>query len=158
MNVSEHEVWQRFIEFPQYEVSTHGRIRNITTGLILSPFDAGHGYLAVNLHHTDGRHALFVVHRLVALTFLPITGPVVRHLDGNPLNNHIENLRWGTVRENVYDTIEHGRHFNKSKTHCANGHEYSEENTRISGGERKCRTCGRDQKRRYRQAVKARNL
>jgi hypothetical protein len=31
-----------------------------------------------------------------------------RHLDGDPANNHIDNLCWGTRSQNVYDAIRHG--------------------------------------------------
>jgi hypothetical protein len=35
-------------------------------------------------------------------------GLVCRHLDGNPLNNNLSNLSWGTPRENYDDVIKHG--------------------------------------------------
>lgn len=31
------------------------------------------------------------------------------HLDDNPLNNRLENLKWGTQKDNVYDVINKGR-------------------------------------------------
>lgn len=46
----------------------------------------------------------FYVHRIVACTFL--TNPdkkkyrIVNHIDGNPLNNKLENLEWTTASEN----------------------------------------------------------
>ncbi|WP_143393245.1 HNH endonuclease signature motif containing protein [Fimbriiglobus ruber] len=51
------------------------------------------------------------IHRLVADAFLTpaLNGNVVRHLDGNKLNNSVENLLWGTQRENCQDTERHGR-------------------------------------------------
>ncbi len=33
----------------------------------------------------------------------------VRHLDGNPSNNHVSNLKWGSVAENSEDTLRHER-------------------------------------------------
>jgi hypothetical protein len=51
------------------------------------------------------------VHRLIASTFLPrIPGKDwVLHYDDNPLNNRIENLRWGNPKENSADAIRNGR-------------------------------------------------
>jgi hypothetical protein len=52
------------------------------------------------------------VHRLVCEAFEglpPSPDHEVRHLDGDRLNNHATNLRWGTRQENVRDTIRHGR-------------------------------------------------
>lgn len=38
-------------------------------------------------------------------------------------------------------------HFNRNRTHCPKGHEYTEENTRISpNGKRVCRACDRQRK------------
>ena len=39
----------------------------------------------------------------------------------------------------------------KDKTHCKHGHEFTEENTRVAGGKRLCRACGRERARRHRQ-------
>lgn len=41
--------------------------------------------------------------RLVAITFIsnPNNYPIVMHLDNNPLNNHIDNLIWGTQKHNL---------------------------------------------------------
>lgn len=49
------------------------------------------------------------VHRLVAEAFLPPSNaPLVRHLDGNPLNNYADNLAWGTQYDNMQDALRHG--------------------------------------------------
>lgn len=53
-----------------------------------------------------------LVHRLVAETFLPAPAAgqdVVRHLNGDPLDNRAENLAGGTQTENMADMIRHGR-------------------------------------------------
>lgn len=51
-------------------------------------------------------------HALIARAFHgppPTPDHEVRHLNGDPLDNHAENLRWGTVAENAADTIRHHR-------------------------------------------------
>lgn len=53
---------------------------------------------------------LYYVHRVVCETW---HGPCPEgheclHSDGNPRNNHPENLRWGTRKANVFDMARHG--------------------------------------------------
>ena len=52
----------------------------------------------------------FRVHRLVAKAFIPNPDnlPVVDHIDGNKINNYVENLRWVTVRENTQAAYDMG--------------------------------------------------
>jgi hypothetical protein len=64
------------------------------------------GYLVTTL----GRKSKSGLHRLVLLAFVgpPPPGMECRHLDGNPLNNCLENLEWGTPLENHADQVRHG--------------------------------------------------
>lgn len=59
------------------------------------------GYLHVRLQ-IDGTHSSISVHRLVALTYManPNNLPEVNHIDGNKLNNCIENLEWCSSSNN----------------------------------------------------------
>jgi hypothetical protein len=69
---------------------------------------------------------------------------VARHLNGNPADNRLANLQWGSLLENAADTRRHGTHNNGSKTHCKRGHEFTEANTFWDRtGKRECRECRR---------------
>jgi group I intron endonuclease len=51
-------------------------------------------------------------------------------------------------RERCQTGLVHGAQLNRNKTHCRNGHEYTEENTYVNKrGSRECRTCARKSKR-----------
>lgn len=67
----------------------------------------------LNARWTDdyGNHHEEYIHRLVAENFIPSnmrTGPNVLHWDDDPNNNRIENLRWGTQKENFEDSVRNG--------------------------------------------------
>ena len=42
-----------------------------------------------------------------------------------------EHLQLGTMKDNTHDMISKKRDKNSRKTHCKNGHEFNEENTKI---------------------------
>lgn len=58
----------------------------------------------------DGRTYTRYVHRLVLEAFVGPCPPdhECRHLDGNPRNNRLDNLAWGTRQENQDDRVRHG--------------------------------------------------
>jgi HNH endonuclease len=68
------------------------------------------GHLAVTLGYKR-RTKIYFVHRLVLLAFVgPCPqGMQCRHLNGDPTDNRVENLKWGTAYENAADAIRHGR-------------------------------------------------
>jgi protein gp37 len=67
--------------------------------------------------YRDGEQFRDSVHRLVLTTFdrPPIDGEQGCHRNGNPLNNALPNLRWGTQSANWQDRKRHGRHRAYSK-------------------------------------------
>jgi predicted XRE-type DNA-binding protein len=68
------------------------------------------GYLTVWIPDARGSPRRFFVHRLVLQAHVraPRAGEVCRHLNGKPSDNRVENLQWGTQRENSNDKIAHG--------------------------------------------------
>lgn len=59
----------------------------------------------------NGKVKRITVHRLVAFAYLPIVAGknVVNHLDGDPSNNHVNNLEWCTTQENGMHSSKMGR-------------------------------------------------
>jgi len=106
--------------YPRYAINEHGVILSICRDAggadrewrdarPLCPTSDRHGYQRVALCRDSRRHP-FQVHTLVLMTFVgPCPdGMQCRHLDGNPANNHVLNLAWGTSLENQHDKILHG--------------------------------------------------
>lgn len=83
------------------------------------------------------------VHRLVCEAFhgpAPEGKPLACHKDGDALNNRAENLYWGSLSDNMRDSVRHGTHPNARKTHCKRGHKLPDATEKG----RKCPTCARD--------------
>lgn len=99
------EVWAKIKGYPNYEISSLGRIKG-NRGL-LRPYSDSRGYLYVGLHR-NGEKKVYSVHRLVALHFIdnPLDKEQVNHIDGDKTNNTIENLEWVTNQENMTHSIE----------------------------------------------------
>ena len=139
-----------------YEVSDLGRVRSLDRevphrtsgkltlrGRILKPSTIAKQYPAVTL---QGK--LLSIHSLVLLAFRgePKTGEVVRHLNGNPRDNRLENLEYGTPKENSQDMVRHRTQWQQKKTHCPAGHLLEVPNlmpSQLRRGHRQCLACGR---------------
>lgn len=63
---------------------------------------AKNGYYIVHLNKK-----IYYVHRLLAETFIenPENKKEVDHIDGNPRNNNLDNLRWATHKENLNNSV-----------------------------------------------------
>ncbi len=73
-----------------------------------------HGYLQVYVRINGKRYAKHI-HRLVAETFIPNpeNKPCIDHINGNKLDNRVENLRWATHKENSNNPVTIERFKNK---------------------------------------------
>lgn len=80
------------------------------------------GYVAVGVRMDGEREPTWRgVHQLVLLAFVgpPAAGQETRHLNGNPGDNRLDNLAWGTAAENTADRIRHGTHVRGEDSHFA---------------------------------------
>jgi hypothetical protein len=104
-HISAHgERWRPFGK-GELEVSDQGRIRWAKDKIIReTPNRSEKGYVRI------GEKRLRV-HRLVLTAFVGECPPghMCRHLNGNPADNRLKNLRWGTQAENIKDRLKHGR-------------------------------------------------
>lgn len=90
----------------RYSVSDHGRVWTKICNRALKPGIERGGYGFVRLTRALGdRPVMLKVHRLVLMAFVCEPGPeqIGCHRDGNPANNRLENLYWGTQAENAFD-------------------------------------------------------
>ena len=67
------------------------------------------GHLRVSLFR-DGKQHGRLVHQLVLIAFVGPCPPGMEclHGDGDPTNNRLSNLKWGTHAENHADSVRHG--------------------------------------------------
>ena len=96
------ELWRDIEGFNgRYQISSWGRVRNANTGCILKPYKNERGYLKVYLNKGKGKYVKPRINRLVAQAFIPNpeNKPQVDHIDSNPFNNNVENLRWVNIEE-----------------------------------------------------------
>jgi hypothetical protein len=108
--------------FPGYEVGNDGSVwtrfnkygidgKPYTPWRQMSPITITAGYKRVTLKHQNGTRVPFLVHRLVLTVFrgaAPAKGMECCHGDGVPGNNRLDNLRWGTKKDNRQDAVRHG--------------------------------------------------
>lgn len=78
-----------------YDITEDGIVTNLKTGNILDGSVNSYGYRVVSLHK-NGKRKICKVHRLLATTFIPNPNNYsdVNHIDGNKLNNSLDNLEW----------------------------------------------------------------
>ena len=101
----EQEIWKTIKDFPSYEVSNTGLIRNKNTKLVKKVWKDNDGYEKISLINVIGEKKTYrkSVHRLVAETFLGGKHDhlQVNHKNGIKDDNRVSNLEWMTASENV---------------------------------------------------------
>ena len=100
--------------YPGYSVSTTGQVfgKHSDTAGGLMPETDEQGHLQVTMHRKGSPRSgsRELVHRLVLSAFArpARAGEQARHLNGNPSDNRLSNLRWGTQNSNWQDRDAHG--------------------------------------------------
>lgn len=115
------ETWKDYPGVSGYQVLDLGRVRSCKKSgsirdrygsqwRVLTPGSVGRGYLQVCLRR-EGRAHMRRVHCMILETFVgpKVPGQECRHLNGNPSDNRLSNLRWGTPLDNSADRRRHGR-------------------------------------------------
>lgn len=113
------EIWK---DIPNYEglyqISSYGRVKSFyKKERILKPSIQHFKYKSKNYKREkielskNNIRKSFKIHRLVAQTFIPNPDnkPQVNHIDGNPLNNNVNNLEWCTNQENIIHSYKYLR-------------------------------------------------
>lgn len=104
------ERWKDIKDFPKYQVSDQGRVRNKYTGEFITPHPSKKGYMHVGLYRNGSERVNLYVHRLVADAFLKGGGDglEVHHKHGNRSDNRAERLEWITHSENIKHAFDDG--------------------------------------------------
>lgn len=126
----ENEMWKPVVGYENsHEVSNKGRLRSIPRdvasrggitrwrGKLISARLDQDGYPRPTLQVNKKRYYK-LLHRLVAMAYIPNPDnkSCVNHIDGNKLNNNVENLEWCTVSENNNHAFRTGLKNNEHST------------------------------------------
>lgn len=125
------EIWKDIDGYQGYQVSTFGRVRTHNKishsdyhgdrkwkdRILKQKLNTTSKYMQVNLWR-DKNYKTFYVHRLVALTFLEkptSSNMTVNHIDGNTMNNNVQNLEWLSLADNIRHGYRTGLYSKKTK-------------------------------------------
>jgi len=97
------EEWKEITDYPNYEISNLGNVRNKTTNNLLKK-EITRDYYHIQLWK-KGKRKHFRIHRLIAEAFIPNPNSLLEidHIDRNRKNNSLDNLRWVSSSQNGYN-------------------------------------------------------
>jgi hypothetical protein len=129
------EEWRWVLGYEgKYEVSSLGRVKAVSrewqqkaksgklykyskAERMLRPGKMPGGHLSVSLGRKNSR----TVHSLVMQAFVgfPPANMEILHINGDPSDNRLDNLRYGTRSENILDAVKHGTWMSEARlAHC----------------------------------------
>ena len=93
----------------------HGHIKVLPEHYLTLNIGGNSPYAKVSISDSTGKKKKKMVHRLVAIAFVPNLDnkPEVNHIDGDKLNNCASNLEWCTAKENQQHAVREGLHVKK---------------------------------------------
>lgn len=99
-----------------YEITEDGQVYSLISHRFIKGGIYPNGYRFLRIREQE-EYKNYLVHRLVAQAFIPNPDnlPVVNHIDGNKLNNRVDNLEWCTQSDNLKHAIEIGLVENQCK-------------------------------------------
>lgn len=102
-----------------YDASDSGEVFSCNMNKLLKQETTKNGYKRVNLY-CNGKRKRFLVHRLVWETFVGKIpeGYELDHIDGNPQNNRLENLRVVTHKENQNNPVTYAKIVYMNRKHA----------------------------------------
>lgn len=112
------EIYKPILNYEsRFKVSNFGNVISMKTNKILKVFKNNQGYLTVTLDNPeiDKYAKKFYIHNLVISTF--VERPQVEyklyidHIDGDKLNNKLDNLRWVSQSENIINAYKNNPNF-----------------------------------------------
>lgn len=135
------ELWKEIEGFEGlYEVSNMGRVKALDRYVMNNGGLQHKAERILKQNIQKNKHCMVVlckngktypklVHRLVAIAFIPNpqNKPVVDHIDTDPTNNKVENLRWATVKENANNPLSRVNNSKSKKGHPYYGRPLTEE-------------------------------
>lgn len=117
------EVWKDIVDFPNYQISNLGNVKSIDRytkakdneiihrkEFLLKGFINKKGYRQVTLYDINKKPKTMRVHRLVAEAFIQNKNnlPQINHINGNKLDNRVDNLEWCNDIDNKHHAINNG--------------------------------------------------